>query len=76
MAHPSFEVGKYRFLDRYEIHFGRDSDGFFYEIQDLETFFVVDVKSGLSEEEFLKAMGCALDPLELSQFQQLVQSIA
>ena len=76
MAHPSFEVGKYRFLDRYEIHFGRDSDGFFYEIQDLETFFVVDVKNGLSEEEFLKAMGCALDPLELSQFQQLVQSIA
>jgi hypothetical protein len=77
MAHPSFQVWRFFFLGRYEIHFGKDSRGFFfYEIEDLETLAVVDVKDDLSEEEFLAAAGCALTPLEYSQFKELVQSIA
>jgi hypothetical protein len=77
MAHPSFQVGKFSFWGRYEVHFGKDSEGFFfYEIEDLKTLAMVDVKEGLTEEEFLKAVGCALNPHEFSQFKQVIHSIA
>ena len=77
MAHPTFEVRKFKALGKYEIHFGKDSDGsFFYEIEDLETFATVDVKDSLTQGEILGAIGCALDPLEFSRFKQLVSSIA
>jgi hypothetical protein len=76
MAHPSFVVGEFRFWDRYEVHFGRDGEGFFfYEIEDLQTLAMVDVKDHLTEGEFLEAVGCALDPLEFMRFEQLVHSI-
>ena len=76
MAHPSFGVRGFQVLDRYEIRFGKDVQGFFlYEIEDLETFGIVDAKDGLTEEEFLRAIGCALDPFELLKFQQLVHSL-
>ena len=77
MAHPSFRLGTFRVLGRYEIHFGRDGEGFFfYEIEDLETLAMVDVKDGLTEGEFLGAVGCALDPMELLEFQKLIHSLA
>ena len=76
MAHPAFEVMKFKALGRYEIHFGKDSQGFFfYEIEDLETLSMVDVKDGLTEAEFLGAIGCALDPFQLSDFQKLIHSL-
>jgi hypothetical protein len=76
MAHPSFEVGKFKVLGRYEVHFGRDPRGFwFYEIQDRETLALVDVKDGLTEGEFLGAIGCALDPFQLLEFQELIHSL-
>ena len=50
MAHPVFEVRKFKALGRYEIHFGKDSEGFFfYEIEDLESLAQVDVKDSLTE---------------------------
>jgi hypothetical protein len=77
MAHPSFQVGKFRVLGRYEIHFGKDGEGFFfYEIEDLETLSMVDVKDGLTEGEFLEAVGCAMNPMEFFVFQKLIHSIA
>ncbi len=76
MAHPAFEVMKFKVLGRYEIHFGRDSQGFwFYEIQVQETLSMVDVKDGLTEGEFLGAIGCALDPLQLLEVQKLIHSL-
>jgi hypothetical protein len=76
MAHPSFEVGKFGVLGRFEIHFGRDSWGFwFYEIQDRETLVLVDGQDGLTEGEFFRAIGCALDPFQLLEFQRLVRSL-
>jgi hypothetical protein len=76
MAHPTFQVKKFKFLGRYEIHFGKDQEGFFfYEIEDLETLAMVDVKDGLTEGEFLEAVGCALEPSQLWEFQQLVESL-
>ena len=76
MAHPSFRTGKFTVLGRYEIRFGREEGFFFYEIEDLETFVLVDVKDGLSEGEFLEAVGCAMNPMEFFVFQKLVHSIA
>ncbi len=75
MAHPSFEVGKFKVLGRYEIHFGKAEGFFFYEIEDLETLAMVDVKNGLTEGEFLEAVGCAMNPMEFFVFQKLVHSI-
>src|SRR5208282_2582306 len=76
MAHPAFEVVTFKALGRYEIRFGKDSGGFFfYEIEDLETLVQVDVKDGLSEGEFLGAIGCALDPLQLLDLQKLIHSL-
>ena len=76
MAHPAFEVVKFKVLGRFEIHFGKDSEGFFfYEIEDLETLSIVDVKDGLTEAEFLGAIGCALDPLQLLEVQKLIHSL-
>ena len=64
-------------LRRYEIHFGRNGEGFFfYEIEDLQTLAMVDVKDGLTEGEFLKAVGCALNPVEFLEFQKLIHSLA
>ena len=55
---------------------GRDSEGFcFYEIEDQETLSMVDVKDGLTEGEFLGAIGCALDPLQLLEVQKLIHSL-
>ncbi len=77
MAHPSFEVGKFKFWDRYEVHFGRDGEGFFfYEIEDLRNLVLVDVKDHLTEGEVLKALGCALGPSEFTRFQQAVHLLA
>jgi hypothetical protein len=76
MAHPAFEVMKFKALGRYEIHFGKDSNGFFfYEIEDLETLLMVDVKDGLTEGEFLGAIGCALEPAQLLEVQKLIHSL-
>ena len=76
MAHPAFEVRKFKALGRYEIHFGKDSKGFFfYEIEDLETLSMVDVKDGLTEDEFLGAIGCALEPSQLWDLQKLINSL-
>jgi hypothetical protein len=75
MAHPSFQVGKFTVLGRYEIRFGREEGFFFYEIEDLETLVLVDVKDGLTEGEFLEAVGCAINPLEFSVFLKLFHSI-
>jgi hypothetical protein len=76
MAHPAFEVRKFKALGRYEIHFGKDSNEFFfYEIEDLETLAIVDVKDSLTEAEFLGAIGCALDPLQLLEVQKLIHSL-
>ena len=72
----AFQIKKFTVLNRYEIHFGKDSDGcFFYEIEDLETLATVDVKDGLTEGEFLEAVGCSLEPSQLWDFQQLVHSL-
>jgi hypothetical protein len=35
----------------------------------------LDAKDGLTEGEFLEAVGCALEPEELWNFQQLVHSL-
>lgn len=75
MAHSTFGVRRFKFLGRYEIHFGKAEGFFCYEIEDLETLAVVDVKEGLTEAEFLEAVGCALNPFELWEFQQLVESL-
>ena len=76
MAHPSFGVGSFKVLDRYEIRFGKDGQGFFlYEIEDLETLATVDAKDGLTEGEFIGAVGCALDPFQLLEFQRIVESL-
>jgi hypothetical protein len=76
MAHPAFEVRKFKALGRYEIHFGKDSEGFFfYEIEDLESLSMVDVKDGLTEGEFLGAIGCALDTFQILDFQKLIHSL-
>jgi len=75
MAQPSFQVRKFTVLGRYEIHFGRDEKTFFYEIEDLETFATVDVKDGLTEGEFLEAVGSAMNPMEFFVFQKLIHSI-
>ncbi|HEY5039389.1 MAG TPA: hypothetical protein VIJ93_09985, partial [bacterium] len=70
-----FQVRKFTVLGRYEIHFGRDEKTFFYEIEDLETFATVDVKDGLTEGEFLEAVGSAMNPMEFFVFQKLIHSI-
>ena len=75
MARSSFQVGKFKVLGRYEIHFGQDQGFFFYEIEDLETFATVDVKDGLTEGEFLEAVGSAMNPMEFFVFQKLIHSI-
>ena len=75
MTHPVFTVRKFRFLDRYEVHFARDGEEFLYEIEDLETLATVDAKDGLTGEEFLAAVGCALNPDEFSEFRRLVESL-
>ena len=76
MAHPLSRLGHFKVLGRYEIRFGREDRSFFYEIEDLETLAVVDVKDGLTEGEFLEAVGCAMNPMEFFVFQKLVHSIA
>ena len=76
MAHSTFTVRAFRFLGRYEVHFAKDGEGFFlYEIEDLETLATVDVKDGLTSEELLGAVGCALSPLEFLEFQELIHSL-
>lgn len=76
MAHPSFRVGSFKVWGRYEIHFGKEGRRlFFYEMEDMENRALVDSKDGLTEAEFLGAVGCALDPLELLEFQRLVESL-
>lgn len=75
MAHSTFTVRKFRFLGRYEVHFAKDGEGFLYEIEDLETLFTVDAKDGLTAEELIGAVGCALNPMELLEFRRLVESL-
>ena len=75
MAQPSFQVGKFTVLGRYEIHFGQAEGFFFYEIEDLETLATVDVNDGLTEGEFLEAVGSAMNPMEFFVFQKLIHSI-
>ena len=69
------QVRTFRVLGGLEIHFGRESQGFFYEIEDPGTHAFLDAKDGLSEGEFLEAVGCALGEEELWNFQQLVHSL-
>ena len=71
----AFQVRTFRVLGGLEIHFGRESQGFFYEIADLGSHALLDAKDGLTEGEFLEAVGCALEPEELWNFQQLVHSL-
>ena len=76
MAHSTFEVRKFRLGDRYEVHFVKAAnDRFFYEVEDLETLAVVGTGEDLTEEELLQAVGCAMNPLEVLQFQKLVHSL-
>jgi hypothetical protein len=71
----AFQVKRFTVLDRYEIRFGRDSQGFFYEIEDMGTHALLDMKDGLTEGEFLGAVGSALEPDQLWDFQALVHSL-
>ncbi len=75
MERPSFQVRRFKVLDRYEIHFGESQGFFFYEIEDLETLATVDVKDGLTEGEFLEAVGSAMNSMEFIVFQKLIHSI-
>jgi hypothetical protein len=70
------QVKKFTVLERYEIHFGREGQGFFYEVEDMENHVVLDSKDGLTEGEFLAAIGCALEDAQLEGFQELVRSLA
>ena len=72
----TFTVRKFRFLERYEVHFGRDGEGFYlYEVEDLETLETVDAKDGLTEEELLGAVGCPMTIGEFTEFKRLVTSL-
>ena len=71
-------IKSFRFIfgnTAYEVHFGRSEGGYFYEIEDLGTFVTVDVKDGLSRDEFIGAVACALEPCQLMEFKQLVFSL-
>lgn len=59
----------------YELHLGRNADGYFYEIEDMETLAVVDVQDGLSRDGVIRAVGCALEPYQFVEFEQLLFSI-
>jgi hypothetical protein len=41
----------------------------------METLSMVDMKDGLTEGEFLGAIGCALNPFQLLDFQKLIHSL-
>ena len=72
----AFRVWEFSFWGRYEVHLSKDGEGsFLYEIEDLQTLAVVDAKDGLTREELLKAVGCALKGEELSDFRRLVESL-
>ena len=71
----AFQVKKFTVLNRYEIHFGKEAQGFFYEIEDLGTHAILDVKDSLTEGELLDAVGCALESSQLFDFQQLIHSL-
>jgi len=71
-----FEMKSFPMLDKYEVFFGKDLEGYFYMIQDVTTAQIVDVKGSLTYRELMAAMGCALEPSELEAFSAQVFSLA
>ncbi len=77
MAHPSFRVWELQGLGpvRNPLWEGGPEASSFTRWRTMENRALVDSKDGLTEAEFLGAVGCALDPLELLEFQRLVESL-
>ena len=59
----------------YEVHFGRNGEGYFYEIEDMESLSTVAAEDGLSRDGVIRAVGCALEPYQFVEFEQLLFSI-
>lgn len=70
-----FQVKSFQFLGNYEIHFGKNAQGYLYEIQDMENSAIVDSKDNLTFEQFFDAVECAMTPSEKTAFQELVHSL-
>ena len=76
MAQPvSFEIRSIRVLEHYEIRFGRDPEGYFYEMEDLETGMVKGAECALSRSQFIDAVGSALEPSQYPEFEELIFSL-
>lgn len=59
----------------YEVRFGKDREAYFYEIEDLESLGIVAAEDGLARDGFIAAVGCALEPWQFKEFEQLVFSL-
>lgn len=59
----------------YEVRFGKDQEGYFYEIGDMESLGTVAGEDGLSRDGFIAAVGGALEPWQFEEFEQLVFSL-
>jgi hypothetical protein len=72
----AFKVISFPLLGGFEIHVGKSPKGlFFYEIQDLRHFQMVDVKDNLTEGLLIQAVACALKPSSESDFLTLIHSL-
>lgn len=75
MERGSFKVQHLRFMGSFDLQFGKGIKGFFYQIQDLRTFQIVDVKDNLTGGQFFDSIKDALDPSQIGEFKQLVNQL-
>jgi hypothetical protein len=71
----AFPVQNFPLSGNYELHFGRSSKGFFYEIQDVRYLVNVDMKDNLTKGQFIESVDCAIEQDKKAEFLNLVNSI-
>lgn len=75
MVEGSFRVQHLRFMGSFDLQFGKGTKGFFYQIQDLRTYQIVDVKDNLTGGQFFDSIKDALDPSQIGEFKQLCNQL-
>ncbi len=71
----AFKLVSFPIMGNFEIHVGKNLQGYFYEIQDLDHLQTVDVKDNLTESLLFESVACALSPSSKPEFLTLIHSL-